>query len=67
MNTTMEMADYKMTQGVANGEKYERFEFQSFADLEAYFMRECMGKAGLRTKVIGTVLIVQKRIEIVNK
>lgn len=67
MNGTIEMADYKMSQGIANGEKYERLEFQSFADLEAYFMRECMGKSGLRTKVIGTVLIVQKRIEIVNK
>jgi hypothetical protein len=51
------------SEGSANGEQYERIQFESFEDLEAYFMAECWGKPGLRTKVIGTVLLVQKRKE----
>lgn len=54
----------KVNYGVANGEQYTRFEFDSFEDLEAYFMENCFGVKGLRTKVIGKVLLVQQRKEI---
>ena len=50
--------------GTANGEQYTRLEFDSFEDLEAYFMENCFGVKGLRTKVIGKVLLVQQRKEI---
>ena len=48
---------------VANGEPLTRLEFESFEDLEDYFLAECWGKKGLRTKVIGKVLLIQKRKE----
>lgn len=53
----------KQSEGLANGEAYQRIQFESFEDLEAYFLAECWGKPGLRTKVIGTVLLIQKRKE----
>jgi len=51
------------SEGSANGEQYERIQFDNFADLESYFLSECWGKKGLRTKVIGTVLLIQERKE----
>lgn len=53
----------KVMHGTANSEEYTRYEFDSFEDLEAYFMDNCFGVKGLRTKVIGKVLLVQQRKE----
>jgi len=54
---------FKFETGMANDEPFQRLEFETFADLEAYFLDECWGKKGLRTKVIGTVLLIQERKE----
>lgn len=48
----------KYSEGFANGVPYMRYEFETHADLEAFFLRECWGVIGLRSKVIGTVLLV---------
>lgn len=53
----------KVMHGTANDEEFMRLEFDSFEDLEAYFMDNCFGVKGLRTKVIGKVLLVQQRKE----
>ena len=36
---------------------------ENVTHIEAYFLDECWGKKGLRTKVIGTVLLIQERKE----
>lgn len=51
------------SEGVANGEAYHRIQFETFEDLETYFLSNCWGKKGLRTKVIGTALLIQERKE----
>lgn len=53
----------KVTHGTANDEKFTRLEFDSFKELEDYFIKNCFGVKGLRTKVIGKVLLVQQRKE----
>lgn len=47
----------KYSEGVANGVAYKRAEFASFADLEAFFLENLWGKSGIKSKVIGKVLI----------
>lgn len=54
---------FKFETGMSNDEPFQRFEFETFEDLETYFLSECWGKKGLRTKVIGTVLLIQERKE----
>jgi hypothetical protein len=44
----------------ARGKTYTRCEFESLEDLEAYFINEILGRADVRSKVIGTVLIWAK-------
>lgn len=44
-------------EGEANGFAYKRAEFQSFEELEQYFLANLWGKTGIRSKVIGTVLL----------
>jgi hypothetical protein len=41
----------------AHGKTYQRCEFESFADLEQYFVEEILGRTDRRSKVIGKVLI----------
>jgi hypothetical protein len=43
--------------GVANGAAFKRAEFNSFKDLEAFFLQNLWGKKGIKSKVIGKVLI----------
>lgn len=52
---------YKSSFGEANGQSYERFEFENHADLEEYFLENLWGKKGLRSKVIGLVLLVSAK------
>ena len=47
----------KIDQITARGKIYERYEFQSFEDLEEYFVAEILGRTDIRSKVIGKVLI----------
>jgi|OM-RGC.v1.036523120 hypothetical protein len=47
----------KIDQITARGKVYERYEFQSFEDLEEYFVTEILGRTDIRSKVIGKVLI----------
>ena len=44
-------------EGVANGAAFKRAEFESFEDLEAFFLENLWGKSGIKSKVIGKVLI----------
>lgn len=44
----------------ARGKTYTRCEFESFDDLEAYFINEILGCTDVRSKVIGKVLIWSK-------
>lgn len=41
----------------AHGKIYQRCEFETFADLEQYFVKEILGRTDRRSKVIGKVLI----------
>ena len=41
----------------AHGKDYIRCEFESFEDLEQYFVKELLGRTDRRSKVIGKVLI----------
>jgi len=41
----------------AHGKEYIRCEFESFEDLEQYFIKEILGRTDRRSKVIGKVLI----------
>jgi hypothetical protein len=45
----------------ARGKTYTRCEFESFDDLEAYFINEILGCTDVRSKVIGKVLIWAKK------
>lgn len=45
------------SQGQANGAPYKRAAFDSFEELEAFFMENLWGKTGIRSKVIGKVLL----------
>ena len=42
---------------MANGAPYKRAAFESFDDLEAFFMKNLWGRKGIRSKVIGKVLL----------
>lgn len=44
----------------ARGKTYTRCEFESFDDLEAYFINEILGCTDVRSTVIGKVLIWSK-------
>ncbi|CAB4166014.1 hypothetical protein UFOVP847_5 [uncultured Caudovirales phage] len=52
---------YKLSYGSVNGADYERLEFESHAGLEEYFLENLWGKKGIRSKVIGLVLLVSKK------
>ena len=41
----------------AHGKYYQRYEFETFEDLEEYFVKEILGRTDRRSKVIGKVLI----------
>lgn len=41
----------------ANGKQYQRCEFETFEDLEEFFVKEILGRTDRRSKVIGKVLI----------
>lgn len=56
----MQLMHCNYSHGLANGKPYERYEFYSFRDLEEYFLEHFWGKPGIRSKVIGTVLLVTK-------
>jgi hypothetical protein len=43
------------------GNEHTRCEFESFEDLEKYFIKELLGRSDLRSKVIGKVLIWGKK------
>jgi hypothetical protein len=43
--------------GIANGAEYKRAEFNSFEELEQFFLQNLWGKKGIKSKVIGKVLI----------
>lgn len=44
----------------ARGKAYTRCEFETFEDLEQYFINEILGCTDVRSKVIGKVLIWAK-------
>jgi hypothetical protein len=44
----------------ARGKTYTRCEFETFEDLEQYFVNEILGCTDVRSKVIGKVLIWAK-------
>jgi hypothetical protein len=44
----------------ARGKTYTRCEFETLEDLELYFINELLGRADIRSKVIGKVLIWAK-------
>lgn len=44
-----------------NGAKINRFEFESFNALEQYFLEYLVGKPGIASKAIGTVLLWWER------
>jgi hypothetical protein len=52
---------YKLSAGFINDTSYERFEFENHEDLEEYFLRTYWGKKGVRSKVIGLVLLVSEK------
>ena len=52
---------YKRSYGSVNGAHYERLEFENHADLEEYFLEKLWGKKGVRSKVIGLVLLVSEK------
>jgi hypothetical protein len=52
---------YKRSYGTANEMGYERLEFENHADLEEYFLKNLWGKKGVRSKVIGLVLLVSEK------
>lgn len=43
--------------GNAKGVEYKRAEFNSFEELEHFFLQNLWGKKGIKSKVIGKVLI----------
>lgn len=45
----------------AHGKDYIRCEFESFDDLEQYFIKELLGRGNIQSKVIGKVLIWGKK------
>ena len=47
----------KYEEGVANDAPYKRAAFDSFEELEAFFMQNLWGRKGIRSKVIGKVLL----------
>lgn len=47
----------KYSEGIANGEAFKRAEFESFEDLEFFFLQNLWGNKGIKSKVIGKVLI----------
>ena len=47
----------KVDQIEERGKFYSRYEFETFEDLEEYFVKEILGTKGIRSKVIGKVLI----------
>jgi hypothetical protein len=47
----------KYEESIANGAPYKRAAFESFEDLEAFFLQNLWGKKGIKSKVIGKVLI----------
>lgn len=49
------------SKGEANGKPFDRYEFDSFEALEKYFLANFWGRPGIRSKVIGMVLLVQER------
>jgi hypothetical protein len=51
----------KQTVIKAHGKEHTRCEFESFEDLEEYFIKELLGRDDLRSKVIGKVLIWGKK------
>ena len=51
----------KQTVIKAHGKEHTRCEFESFEDLEEYFIKELLGRNDLRSKVIGKVLIWGKK------
>ena len=52
---------YKLSSGFINDTSYERFEFENHEDLEEYFLLNFWGKKGIRSKVIGLVLLVSEK------
>ena len=50
----------KQTLITARGKTYTRCEFETFEDLEQYFVNEILGCTDVRSKVIGKVLIWSK-------
>lgn len=51
----------KYQEGMANGAPYKRAAFDSFEELEAFFLQTLWGKKGIRSKVIGKVLLWTER------
>jgi len=47
----------KTDQIEARGKFYSRYEFETFEELEEYFVKEILGDKSIRSKVIGKVLI----------
>lgn len=47
----------EFSEGMANGVWYSRAKFESFDALEQFFLAHLWGKKGIRSKVIGTVLL----------
>jgi hypothetical protein len=47
----------KYEEGMANGAPFKRAAFESFEDLEAFFLENLWGRKGIRSKVIGKVLL----------
>jgi len=43
--------------GIANGSAYKRAEFNNHEELEHFFLQNLWGKKGIKSKVIGKVLI----------
>lgn len=51
----------KYEEGIQNGAPFKRAEFESFEELEKFFMENLWGRSGIRSKVIGKVLIWTER------
>jgi len=43
---------------IASGQPVSRIEFETFEELEAYFVQFCIGQPGMKSKVIGKVLLM---------
>ena len=56
-----ETTEMKPTVIERNGVKINRLEFESFNDLEQYFLEYLVGRPGIASKVIGTVLLWWRR------